>query len=99
MLGATHAAAGQEAADCSLRRSLRGEDAIALVCAGVLLHLDHLHGGQITPISIVPTGDRTVLYDVARTAITRLVDYGIDRYELAICLSMLATAWEGEHQP
>jgi hypothetical protein len=40
-----------------------------------------------------------VLYDVARTAITRLVDYGIDRYELAICLSMLATAWEGEHQP
>jgi hypothetical protein len=65
----------------------------------VLLQLDHLHHGQVTPITVVPTGDRTVLYDVARTAITRLVDYGVDRYELAICLSMLATAWETEHQP
>jgi hypothetical protein len=62
----------------------------------VLLQLDHLHSGQVTPITVVPTGDRTVLYDVARTAITHLVDYGVDRHELAICLSMLATAWETE---
>jgi hypothetical protein len=65
----------------------------------VLLQLDHLHGGQVTPITVIPTGDRTILYDVARTAIVRLVDYGIDRFELAICLSMLATAWDTEHQP
>ena len=63
----------------------------------VLLQLDHLHGDQVTPITVVPTGDRTVLYNVARTAITRLVDYGVDRFELGICLAMLATAWEDEH--
>lgn len=62
-----------------------------------LLHLDYLHGGKVTPITVVPTSDRAVVYDVARTAITRLVDYGVDRYELAICLSMLAAAWEAEH--
>ena len=83
---------------CALADTAGGFDA-SLEYERVLLHLDHLHGGQVTPISIVPTGDRTVLYDVARTAITRLVDYGIDRYELAICLSMLATAREGEQQP
>ena len=83
---------------CALADTASGFDA-SLEYERVLLHLDHLHGGQVTPISIVPTGDRTVLYDVARTAITRLVDYGVDRYELAICLSMLATAWEGEPQP
>ena len=83
---------------CALADTASGFDA-SLEYERVLLHLDHLHGGQVTPISIVPTGERTVLYDVARTAITRLVDYGIDRYELAICLSMLGTAWEGEQQP
>ncbi len=63
----------------------------------VLLQLNHLHGGQVTPITVVPTGERTVLYNVARTPITRLIDYGVDRFELAICLSMLATAWDDEH--
>jgi hypothetical protein len=83
---------------CALADTASGFD-VSLEYERVLLQLDHLHGGQVTPISIVPTADRTVLYDVARTAITRLVDYGIDRYELAICLSMLATAWEDEHKP
>ncbi len=70
---------------------------VSLEYERVLLQLDHVHGGQVTPITVVPTGDRQVLYDVARTAMTRLVDYGVDRFELAICLSMLATAWEEEH--
>lgn len=83
---------------CALADSASGFDA-SLEYERVLLHLDELHDGQVTPISVVPTGDREVLYDVARTAITRLVDYGLDRFELAICLSMLATAWESEHQP
>lgn len=82
---------------CALADTASGFDA-SLEYERVLLHLDHLHGGQVTPITVVPTGDRIVLYDVARTAITRLVDYGVDRYELAICLSMLATAWETEHR-
>ena len=82
----------------ALADSATGFDA-SLEYERVLLQLDHLHGGQVTPLAVVPTGDRTVLYNVARTAIFRLVDYGVDRYELAICLSMLATAWDDEHQP
>lgn len=70
---------------------------VSLEYERVLLQLDHVHGGQVTPITVVPTGDRQVLYDGARTAMTRLVDYGVDRFELAICLCMLATAWEEEH--
>ena len=79
----------------ALADSATGFDA-SLEYERVLLQLDHLHGGQVTPLAVVPTTDRTVLYNVARTAITGLVDYGIDRYELAICLSMLATAWDDE---
>ena len=82
----------------ALADSASGFDA-SLEYERVLLQLDHLHGGQVTPLSVVPTADRTVLYDVARTAITRLVDYGVDRYELAICLNMLATAWDYERRP
>ena len=64
----------------------------------VLLHLDHLHDFVVTPITVVPTGDRQTLYAVARIAITRLRDHGVDRFELAICLSMLAGAWDEERR-
>ena len=82
----------------ALADSATGLDA-SLEYERVLLQLDHLHSGQVTPLTVVPTGNRKVLYTVARTALTRLVDYGVDRYELAICLSMLATAWDDEHRP
>lgn len=64
----------------------------------VLLQVDWLHGGNVPPITVVPTRDRDVLNRVAQTSIARLQDHGIDRFELAICLSMLAAAWEQEHR-
>jgi hypothetical protein len=72
---------------------------VAMEYERVLLQLDHAHGDQVTPITSVPTDDRVVLYGAARDAIGRLADHGVDRFELAICLAMLATAWDLETDP
>lgn len=63
----------------------------------VLLQLDWLHGGNVPPITVVPSSNRDVLNRVARNSITQLENHGLDRFELAICLCMLAAAWELEH--
>jgi hypothetical protein len=63
---------------------------VAMEYERVLLQLDHAHGDQVTPITPIPTEDRGVLYDAAREAISRLADHSVDRFELAICLAMLA---------
>jgi hypothetical protein len=81
----------------ALADSANGFDA-TLEYERVLLQLDHLHGGHIPPITVVPTGNRQVLYDVAEASIGGLVHHGIDRFELAICRSMLATAWHEENR-
>lgn len=62
-----------------------------------LLQLDWLIGGQIPPITVVPTGDRNVLCSVARASIAHLEEHAVDQLELAICLSMLEAAWDEEH--
>jgi hypothetical protein len=72
---------------------------VALEYERVLLQLDHAHGDKVTPITPIPTDDRNVLYGAARAAISRLSDHGVDRLELAICLAMLATAWDLETDP
>jgi len=46
-------------------------------------------GGTVPPITVVPTGDRDVLFSVARAATANLEEYPVDKLELAICLSML----------
>lgn len=64
----------------------------------VLLQLDWLHGGTIPPISVVPSGDRDVLYRVASAAIRNLAGHAVDRLDLEICAAMLDAAWE-QDQP
>src|SRR5680860_209192 len=66
----------------------------ALEYERALLQLDWLHGGHIPPITGVPTQDRDVLYRVARASIAHLEHHAVDQLELAICLSMLAVAWD-----
>ena len=65
----------------------------ALEYERVLLQLDWLHGGTVPPITVVPTGDRDVLFTAARAAIANLEERAVDRLDLAICLSMLEAAW------
>ncbi len=60
----------------------------------MLLQLDWLHGGTVPPITVVPAGDRDVLFSVARAAIANLEEHAVDQLELAICLSMLEAAWD-----
>lgn len=59
----------------------------------VLLQLDWLHGGQVPPITVVPSGDREVLHQIASAAIANLERHGVDRLDLELCLSMLDAAW------
>lgn len=68
----------------------------ALEFERVLLQLDWLHGGAIPPITVVPTGDRDVLFNVARSAITNLEEHAVDRLGLALCLSMLEAACDAD---
>jgi hypothetical protein len=60
----------------------------------VLLQLDWLHDGTVPPITVVPSGDRDVLYRVASAAIGNLANQGVDRLDLEICAAMLDAAWE-----
>lgn len=64
----------------------------------VLLQLDELHGGVYPPITVVPTRDREVLFRVAHESVSQLARYGVDSFELGICLCMLVVAWEDEHR-
>ncbi len=66
----------------------------ALEYERVLLQLDELHGGTVPPITVVPTGDRDVLFSVARAAMANLEEHPVDKLQLAICLSMLEAAWD-----
>jgi hypothetical protein len=59
----------------------------------VLLQLDWLHGGQIPPITVVPSGDPDALYNVASTAIGNLERHAVDQLDLELCLAMLDAAW------
>ena len=58
----------------------------------VLLQLDWLHGGKVPPITVVPTSDTALLYEVAGDAIGNLAKHRVDRLELEICLAMLEAA-------
>jgi hypothetical protein len=60
----------------------------------VLLQLDWLHGGTVPAITVVPSGDRDVLYRVAGDAIRTLEEHAVDRLDLALCAAMLDAAWE-----
>ena len=60
----------------------------------VLLQLDWLHGDAESPITVVPAGDRDVLYRVASDAICNLEQHSVDRLEIEICVAMLDAAWE-----
>lgn len=60
----------------------------------VLLQLDWLHDGEIPPVTVVPSKDRNLLYSLAQASIAHLEHHGVDRLELAICQSMLTTAWD-----
>lgn len=60
----------------------------------VLLQLDWLHGGTVPPITVVPAGDRNVVYRVAGAAIRTLAEHAVDRLDLEICVAMLDAAWE-----
>ena len=71
----------------------------ALEYERVLLQLDWIHDGTIPPIAVVPSGDRHVLYGVARAAINNLEKHAVDPLELAICLSMLEVAWDADRRP
>ena len=59
----------------------------------VLLQLDWLHGGQVPPITVVPSGDPEVLHDVASAAISNLERHAVDPLDLELCLAMLEAAW------
>lgn len=76
----------------ALAESAAGFDA-SLEYERVLLQLDWLHDGVAPPITVVPSGDRRVLKDVAARAISDLAHHGVDRLELAICQQMLQAAW------
>ena len=65
----------------------------------VLLQLDWIHDGTIPPITVVPSGNRHVLYGVARAAINNLEVHAVDPLDLAICLSMLEAAWDADPRP
>ena len=71
----------------------------ALEYERVLLQLDWIHGGTVPPITVVPSGDRDVLYSIARAAINNLEKHAVDPLELAICLSMLEVAWDADRRP
>lgn len=71
------------------------EDAAAsLEYERVLLQLDWLHAGHVPPITVVPSKDPDILFQVARTSIAGLEAHSIDPLELGICLSMLSAARE-----
>ena len=60
----------------------------------VLLQLDWLHEGTVSPITVVPSGDRNVVHRIATTAIRTLAEHAVDRLDLEICVAMLDAAWE-----
>ena len=66
----------------------------ALEYERVLLQLDWLHQGSVPPITVVPSGDPSVLFNVAVAAVSGLEHHAVDRLELEICLSMLEAAWD-----
>lgn len=66
----------------------------ALEYERVLLQLDSLHGGAVPPLTVVPAGDRDVLYRVASAAIRNLGKHPVDRLDVELCGAMLDVAWE-----
>lgn len=64
----------------------------ALEYERVLLQLDWLHHGIVPPITVVPSGDPDILFQVALEAATGLAEHPVDQLELEICLSMLRAA-------
>ena len=58
----------------------------------VLLELDTIHGGEVPPITEVPTVKRDVLYTVAEAAIEELVDHGVDGLQVELILARLEDA-------
>ena len=64
---------------------------------GVLLELDWLHGGNLPPVTPVPTENRRVVYQLGQRTLSQLHEHGLDPFSLAMCQCMLSTAWEREH--
>lgn len=70
----------------------------ALEYERVLFQLDSLHGGTVPPITVVPAGDRDVLYRVASTAIRNLAEHPVDRFDVELCGAMLDAAWDRDER-
>ena len=75
----------------ALADSATGFDA-ALEYERVLLQVDSLHHEAVPPITVVPSGDRAVLFTVASAAIANLQHHAIDKLDLELCLAMLQAA-------
>lgn len=58
-----------------------------------LLQLDQIHPATRRPVERVRITDRAAAYDGLADALTQLELFGVDPFELAVCRSMLATAW------
>ena len=71
----------------------------ALEYERVLLQIDHLHGGEVAPITVVPSGDSSVLYTVARRAIAALLEHPVDGLQVQLCLAMLDAAHTVDQTP
>lgn len=71
----------------------------ALEYERVLLQLDWLHGGQVPPLTVVPAGDKAILYDVAAAAIRNLEAHPVDTMQLELCLAMLEAARTADRLP
>lgn len=61
----------------------------------VLLQLDWIHGDDVPGLDASGlTGDRTVLFSIAESAIEELVDFDVDVLQIELVLAMLIAARE-----
>jgi hypothetical protein len=58
-----------------------------------LLQLDHIDPAARRPVHRASITDRAAAYNGLAEALTQLEQCGVDPFELALCRSMLATAW------
>ena len=58
-----------------------------------LLQLDHIDPAARRPVQGASITDRAAAYNALAEALTQLGESGVDPFELALCRSMVATAW------
>lgn len=62
----------------------------------VLLQLDLLTPAPRRPLTRPAIVDRAAAYTRARALLASLVGHGVDRFEIGLCLNLLATTWVQE---